>query len=74
MFINDGFSRFSSPEGQVFDYKEPHIAKIIEQDGTVTETVEHLYANHLVLGQFDDIKNYILVDDPRAKKVENNGE
>jgi len=30
MFINDGFSRFSSPEGQVFDYKEPHIAKIIE--------------------------------------------
>lgn len=57
--------RFEAPEGKVYDWAEPHIATIIDEQGNKTEEQEHLYANILFLGKFDSIENYILVDAPK---------
>lgn len=70
--INDGLTTFKAPEGQVYDWKEPHTTTIIEEDGTISHGEEHLYANILRVGRFDDIENYILVPNPRMKKVDTN--
>lgn len=59
---------FKAPDGKVYDWAEPHTAIIINEDGTKTETVEHLYAKYLSVGRRDDIRNYILVDDPRRDR------
>lgn len=55
---------FMAPEGKVYDWAVPHVARIIEQDGSTIERVEHLYAKYISLTQIDDIDNYILVDWP----------
>jgi len=57
---------YTAPDGKVYDWAEPHIATIIEEDGSTTERVEHLYAKYLSISRFDNIDNYIIVDDPRS--------
>ena len=58
---------FEATKGYVYDYKEPRIATIIGPDGEEHKEVEHLYSKRLFLGAFDDIKNYILVKDPKGE-------
>lgn len=63
---------YNAPEGYVFDYKEPRMVTIIDEDGSKIYSEEHLYANSLALGLFDSFEdNYKLVPDPKkaAKKV-----
>lgn len=57
---------YTAPMGKVYDWAEPHIAHIIEEDGSITEVVEHLYATYLSISRADNINNYILVDNPRG--------
>lgn len=59
---------YTAPVGKVYDWAEPHYAHVIEEDGSVTEITEHLYATYLSISRADSINNYILVDDPRMKK------
>lgn len=56
---------FMAPEGKVYDWAVPHVARIIEQDGSIIERVEHLYAKYISVSNMDDIENYVLVDDPK---------
>lgn len=57
---------YTAPDGKVYDWAQPHIAHIVEEDGSVTEVTEHLYAKYLSISRADSIDNYILVKDPRA--------
>lgn len=57
---------YVAPVGKVYDWVEPHIAQIIDTDGSVIEHIEHLYAKYLSISRADDINNYKLVDDPRV--------
>jgi hypothetical protein len=57
---------YAAPDGKVYDWAEPHIATIIDENGETIERTEHLYAKYLSVARFDDINNYILVDDPRS--------
>lgn len=54
---------YRAPKGKVYDWATPHIARIKEEDGSITEIVEHLYANIISISKQDDLKNYILVDE-----------
>ena len=57
---------YTAPDGKVYDWAEPHVATIIDEHGDPTEHLEHLYAKYLSISRFDNIDNYILVDDPRS--------
>lgn len=63
-----GMKCYMAPDGYVFDYKEPHIATILELDGSTSKKEEHLYVKYLSLGKFDNIDNYITVKDPKLQK------
>ena len=54
---------YTAPKGKVYDWAVPHIAKIIEPDGSIRKVVEHLYAKYISISPQDNIKNYILVDE-----------
>lgn len=57
---------YTAPDGWVYDYAEPQYITIILPDGSTEIKEDHIYAKFLRLGQFDDIKKYKLVKDPRA--------
>lgn len=50
--------KYEADTGKVFDWKEPRYTEI---DGE--EVQEHLYAKVLYIGAFDDINNYIEVEE-----------
>ena len=59
MAINNGMTAYTAPDGYVYDYAVPR------EDGT------HLYVKYLYLTRFDNINNYILVEDPYGIAIEN---
>lgn len=63
--LSNRMTAYIAPDGYVYDYKEPHIAYIKNQDGITEEFEEHLYAKYLYLGKLDDINSYKVVKDPR---------
>jgi len=64
--VSNRMRAYKAPEGYVYDWSEPHTAIIIEEDGTETEIIEHLYAKYLYLGKYDSVDNYTIVPDPKA--------
>lgn len=58
-FRNNRMTTYVAPDGYVYDYA------VLREDG------EHLYAKYLYLSQFDDIRNYALVEDPYGSKAQN---
>ena len=51
--------KYEADTGKVFDWKEPRYTT--DEDGN--EVQEHLYAKVLYIGAFDDINNYIEVEE-----------
>lgn len=51
-FLNNRMTAYIAPDGFVYDYAVPH------------KDDEHLYVKYLYLSKFDNIDNYILVEDP----------
>lgn len=64
--VSNRMRSYVAPDGFVYDWAEPHTAIIIEEDGTETEVIEHLYAKYLYLGKYDTPENYTIVPDPKA--------
>lgn len=67
MALGNRMKSYTAPDEYVYDWVKPHTATITLQDGTKETTTEHLYAKYLFLGSMDDIKEYELVKDPKAK-------
>lgn len=61
MALGNRMKSYVAPDGYLYDWAEPHIATIVNQDGVEEKITEHLYVKYLVLGSMDDIKNYKLV-------------
>ena len=59
MALNNGMTAYTAPDGYVYDFATPR------EDG------EHLYAKYLYLSKYDNIKNYILVEDPYGLENQN---
>ena len=51
-FLNNRMTAYTAPDGYVYDHATPR------EDG------EHLYVKYLYLSRYDNIANYILVEDP----------
>lgn len=58
-FLNNRMTAYVAPDGFVYDYATPR------------EDEKHLYVKYLYLTKFDNIRNYILVEDPYG--TENKG-
>ena len=58
-FLNNRMTAYVAPDGFVYDYAVPR------EDG------KHLYVKYLYLTKFDNIKNYILVEDPYGLENKN---
>ena len=58
-FLNNRMTAYVAPDGFVYDYAVPR------EDG------EPLYVKYLYLTKFDNIKNYILVEDPYGLENKN---
>jgi len=58
-FLNNKMTAYTAPDGLVYDYA------VAREDG------EHLYVKYLYLTKFDNINNYVLVDDPYDTKDKN---
>ena len=56
---NFSLVRYDADEGKVFDWAEPRFEK--DEDGN--EVQAHLYAKTLFIGSFDNIENYIEVEE-----------
>lgn len=67
MALGNRMKSYIAPDGYVYDWAKPHTATIINQDNTEELREEHLYVKYLYLGSMDDIKEYKLVKDPKAK-------
>lgn len=67
MALGNRMKSYVAPDGYVYDWANPHTATIINQDGETELREEHLYVKYLYLGSMDDIKEYKLVKDPKAK-------
>lgn len=67
MALGSRMRPYTAPDGYVYDWAKPHIATIVNQDGVEEMREEHLYAKYLYLGSMDDINDYKLVKDPKAK-------
>lgn len=62
---------YKAPAGMVYDWAEPHTGKIIDVDGSIIPTIEHLYASVLDLSENISIKEYKLVPiEGKMKEVE----
>jgi hypothetical protein len=62
--INNRLTAYTAPDGFVYDFAEPR-ETIIITDGKKEVIQDHLYAKFLYLNRFDNIKNYVLVKDPK---------
>ena len=58
MALNKKMTTYIAPDGFVYDYATP-------KEG------EHLYAKYLYLSRFDNIDNYVLVEDPYGLENKN---
>ena len=67
MALGNRMRPYTAPDGYVYDWAKPRIATIVNQDGVEENRTEHLYVKYLYLGSMDDIKDYKLVKDPKAK-------
>ena len=62
--INFSLVRYDADEGKVFDWKEPRLKEVIDENGKVIDLeIEHLYAKTLFIGSTDSIENYIEVNE-----------
>lgn len=61
---NYNLVRYDADEGKVFDWAEPRIDIVYDEQGNEVERIEqHLYAKTLFIGHTDSIDNYIEVDE-----------
>lgn len=67
MALGRRMKSYIAPDGYVYDWAQPHIATIINQEGEKELKEEHLYVKYLYLGSMDDIKEYKLVKDLKEK-------
>lgn len=65
--LSNRLKSYEAPEGYVYDYAIPR-ESVIMVDGVEQTTQEHMYVKYLYLGKFDNIDNYVLVEDPRGAK------
>lgn len=67
MALGSRMKPYTAPDGYLYDWAQPHIATIINENGEKEYKEEHLYVKYLFLGSMDDINEYKLVKDPKAK-------
>ena len=63
---NFNLVRYDADEGMVFDWAEARFIDVQDEDGTVRQEQEHLYAKTLFIGGHDSIDNYIEVPAPEG--------
>ena len=63
---NFNLVRYDADEGMVFDWAEAHFIDVQDENGTVHQEQEHLYAKTLFIGGHDSIDNYIEVPAPEG--------
>lgn len=56
---NFNLVRYDADEGKIFDWAEPRF----EEDEEGNEVQTHLYVKTLFIGSFDNIENYIEVEE-----------
>lgn len=55
--------QYDADEGKVFDWKDEHKTSYYDENDILIETVEHLYAKTLFIGEGDSIDNYVEIDE-----------
>lgn len=61
---NFNLIKIDADEGKVFDWADPTQHQKEDPD-THEMVLDHLYVKTLFLGSYDDIENYVEVDEPR---------
>ena len=64
---NFNLVRYDADEGMVFDWAEARFIDVQDEDGTIRQEQEHLYAKTLFIGGNDNIENYVEVPAPKEE-------